>query len=202
MLGVLLAADKTEGVHTLKAFSGQLNNAWLVPGWAGPLWTLRHDTDDGIYATAFERITELGNQAAEAQASLDATPRSPATRRQVAALESARVSARREQRAISAELLTRIRASMVVRNARGDAVTLQEASLLGDASPGGMGDCCAPKLLHAAYVAGWKPLAMAEMWIGSPPASGERIEGATYSACADRCQPLMGFQLCGLDANS
>jgi hypothetical protein len=200
MLGILLATDAVGKTHILKAFSGQLNNVWVLPGWALPLWKLRHDTGDGIYGVAFRRINALGKEAAEASQSLDDTPRGPANRERVAELERSRVRARRAQRAISAALLARIRDSTTVLNARGETVSLQHASLLGDASPGGMGDCCAPKLLHAAYTAGLKPVSMAEMWYGSSPPSGERIQGATYSACADRCQPLLGYQLCGLDA--
>ena len=199
MLGILLASDTAGQTHVLKAFSGQLNNCWVLPGWAPPLWQLRHDTGDGVYGMAFQRIIALGRDAADAQAQLTATPRSPANRQAVASLEQSRIRARRSQKAISAALLARIRSSMEVRNARGDATPLAQASLLGDASPGGVGDCCAPKLLNAAYAAGLKPVAMAETWFGSPPPSGEREEGRTYDACAERCQPLLGFMLCGLE---
>ena len=199
MLGILLASDKAGETHVLKAFSGQLNSVWVLPGWAPPLWQLRHDTDDGVYGMAFRRIIALGKDADEAQALLVSTPRSPANRQAVASLEQSRIRARRSQKAISAALLARIRASMEVVNARGSKTTLAQASLLGDASPGGMGDCCAPKLLSAAYAAGLRPLAMAESWFGSPPPSGERMEGRTYDACAERCQPLLGYMLCGLD---
>jgi hypothetical protein len=198
MLGVLLAVDSAGKTHTLKAFSGQLNNQWVVHGWAPPLWTLRHDTEDGIYAEAMQRITDLGQQAHDAQAVLDATPRTPDTRTTVADAEQRRVHARRAQRAASAELLARIRSSMVVRNFRGQTASLQEASLLGDASPGGTGDCCAPKLLNAAYAAHLRPVSITEVWFGSPPPSGGRVEGETYAACAERCQPLLGYMLCGL----
>jgi tRNA pseudouridine32 synthase/23S rRNA pseudouridine746 synthase len=35
--------------------------------------------------------------------------------------------------------------------------------------PAGCGDCCAPKLLHAAAERGWQPVAMVEFFWGAPP---------------------------------
>jgi tRNA pseudouridine32 synthase/23S rRNA pseudouridine746 synthase len=77
----------------------------------------------------------------------------------------------------------------------GESKHLLQASLLGDATRGGTGDCCAPKLLHAAQRAGLRPLSMAEFWYGSPV--GGRVEGRTYDACQERCQQLLGYMLCG-----
>jgi tRNA pseudouridine32 synthase/23S rRNA pseudouridine746 synthase len=64
--------------------------------------------------------------------------------------------------------------------------------------PTGTGDCCAPKLLHYAATHNLKPIAMAEFWWGRPSANQEKVPGAFYGACAERCQPLMGFLLSGL----
>ena len=82
----------------------------------------------------------------------------------------------------------------------GESTHLLRASLLADATRGGTGDCCAPKLLAAAQAAGLTPRAMAEVWLGDPPPSGGRVEGRAYAACAERCQPLLGYMLCGLGA--
>ena len=84
------------------------------------------------------------------------------------------------------------------RHVLGETTHLVRASLLGDATRGGTGDCCAPKLLHAAQTARLRPLALAEVWFGSPPPSGGRQEGQAYAACEERCQPLLGYMLCGL----
>jgi len=67
--------------------------------------------------------------------------------------------------------------------------------------PTGTGDCCAPKLLHYAATHGLKPLAMAEFWWGTPSTQDHKISGEFYGACRDRCQPLMGFLLSGLEEN-
>jgi tRNA pseudouridine32 synthase/23S rRNA pseudouridine746 synthase len=68
--------------------------------------------------------------------------------------------------------------------------------------PTGTGDCCAPKLLHYAATHHLKPLAMAEFWWGAPSPNGDKIQGEFYGACIERCQPLMGFLLTGLNQHS
>jgi tRNA pseudouridine32 synthase / 23S rRNA pseudouridine746 synthase len=80
-------------------------------------------------------------------------------------------------------------------NFAGQSLALRELKLSG-ALPTGAGDCCAPKLLHAAANKDLIPLAMAEFWWGED--SQERKKGEFYGACIERCQPLLGFLLSGL----
>lgn len=65
--------------------------------------------------------------------------------------------------------------------------------------PSGAGECCAPKLLQAAYLRGWHPLSMAEYWYGKPKDGEVRIHGEHYSACRGKCLPVLGWMLRGLD---
>ena len=81
-------------------------------------------------------------------------------------------------------------------NFYGRSQTLQQ--LMPQGLPTGTGDCCAPKLLHYAATHNLQPLAMAEFWWGA--SSGDKIQGQFYSACVERCQPLMGFMLSGLQS--
>ena len=67
-----------------------------------------------------------------------------------------------------------------------------------DTPPSGTGDCCAPKLLQAAYAQGMRPLCMAEFWVGRSPADEVRTDGHFYPACHSRCRPLLGHMLRGL----
>ena len=65
--------------------------------------------------------------------------------------------------------------------------------------PSGAGECCAPKLLQAAYLRGWTPLAIAEYWYG-PPKRGEiRMHGHHYPACRGKCLPVLSHMLQGLE---
>lgn len=65
--------------------------------------------------------------------------------------------------------------------------------------PSGSGECCAPKLLQAAYRLGLQPVAIAEFWIGRSPHDELRIDGHYYPACSGRCKPILTHMLRGLD---
>jgi tRNA pseudouridine32 synthase/23S rRNA pseudouridine746 synthase len=49
-------------------------------------------------------------------------------------------------------------------------------------------------LLNYAATHKLKPLAMAEFWWGESSVQ-DKVQGEFYGACAERCQPLMGFLL-------
>ncbi len=65
--------------------------------------------------------------------------------------------------------------------------------------PSGAGECCAPKLLQAAYLRGWQPLHMAEYWYGKPKGGEIRRHGEFYPACRGKCLPVLTWMLQGLD---
>lgn len=65
--------------------------------------------------------------------------------------------------------------------------------------PSGAGECCAPKLLQAAYRLGLKPLAMAEFWWGPSTPGYYKQAGAFYPACHNKCRPILGHMLHGLN---
>lgn len=65
--------------------------------------------------------------------------------------------------------------------------------------PAGSGECAAPKLLHFAYKHGFKPLALAEFWWGAPPKSEVRQHKKFYPSCNNKCKPILGHMLQGLD---
>ena len=64
--------------------------------------------------------------------------------------------------------------------------------------PSGAGECCAPKLLQAAYALGLKPVAMAEFWLGPSKPGRYRQPGAFFPACRSKCHPILGHMLQGL----
>jgi len=81
-------------------------------------------------------------------------------------------------------------------NAKGESKNLTE--LFDVTPPGGAGECCAPRLLQAAYKEGLQPLCMAEFWVGDSPRDELRQEGHFYPACNSRCKPILGHMLQGL----
>jgi tRNA pseudouridine32 synthase / 23S rRNA pseudouridine746 synthase len=103
-----------------------------------------------------------------------------------------------QRKQLSRRLQAEMHAAYTLVNFLGQSKYLQQ--LIPDGLPTGTGDCCAPKLLHYAATHNLKPLAMAEFWWGA--SSGQdKIQGEFYGACAERCQPLMGFLLSGLRPN-
>lgn len=65
--------------------------------------------------------------------------------------------------------------------------------------PSGAGECCAPKLLQAAYLRGLQPLHIAEYWYGKPKDGEIRRHGEHYPACRGKCLPVLGWMLQGLE---
>jgi len=103
---------------------------------------------------------------------------------------------KQQRRELSRTLQTQMHRAYVLTNFAGETRSLRELITEG-AMPTGMGDCCAPKLLHYAATHDLIPLAMAEFWWGNPSPDGYKIQGEFYGACVERCQPLMGFLLSG-----
>ncbi|AFY47039.1 23S RNA-specific pseudouridylate synthase [Nostoc sp. PCC 7524] len=101
---------------------------------------------------------------------------------------------KQKRKALSRQLQAQMHAAYSLMNFLGQSSSLQQ--LMPDGLPTGTGDCCAPKLLHYAATHKLKPLAMAEFWWGK--SHQDKVQGEFYGACAERCQPLMGFLLRGL----
>ncbi|AFZ11106.1 pseudouridine synthase [Crinalium epipsammum PCC 9333] len=105
---------------------------------------------------------------------------------------------KQQRKELSRELQAQMHAAYSLTNFSGQSLSLQQL-MPGGSMPTGTGDCCAPKLLHYAATHQLKPLAMAEFWWGST--TQDKVQGQFYGACAERCQPLMGFLLSGLKPN-
>ncbi len=83
-------------------------------------------------------------------------------------------------------------------NARGERADL-ERIFHPMVPPGGAGECCAPRLLQAAYLMQARPLCMAEFWVGGMPKDSFRQDGHFYSSCNARCRPILTYMMQGLD---
>jgi tRNA pseudouridine32 synthase/23S rRNA pseudouridine746 synthase len=264
MYGVLLAQDATGQGQVLKAFSGLLNGASLVPGWVPPIpgratvalqeaitlnqleaikqellalqnisersrlahLTEQYQADLHQLAIAQQQRKQLrqqqrqdyaqtltGEALDQAWAKLNqASQQDGRERRQLKAQHQAKLQPlheivtaadsrvrdlKQQRKQISRQLQEQLYAAYQLTNFAGQSAPLNQLMPNG-LLPTGTGDCCAPKLLHYAAVQGWQPLAMAEFWWGPPAPQDDKIPGAFYGACRDRCQPLMGFLLGGI----
>lgn len=88
-----------------------------------------------------------------------------------------------------------------IMNAQGESKSLKD--IFADTPlripPSGAGECCAPKLLQAAYQQGLKPLEIAEYWYGKSIGGEIRRHGEHYPACRGKCLPVLTWMLQGLD---
>lgn len=113
----------------------------------------------------------------------------------------ARLYALKEVRRAESEALQKwLFSNFRLLNARGESRSLSEifAETSMKVPPSGAGECCAPKLLQAAYLQGLRPVAMAEYWYGRPKGGEVRRHGEYYPACRGKCLPVLGWMLQGL----
>lgn len=82
-------------------------------------------------------------------------------------------------------------------NILGEVVALP--TLFEGVPPAGTGECCAPKLLQSAFLEGYRPLCIAEFWMGKSPREELRQEGRFYPPCRNKCRPLLNHMLRGMN---
>ncbi|MFV0438338.1 MAG: hypothetical protein ACK5PS_13235 [Desulfopila sp.] len=178
MFGVLECCDRKGELVLLRAFSGQYNGRWLVPGWAPPLFDL--DEFNRLNDQTERQIKALGARIA------DLPPHSRDW-----------LELRRQRRLLSRSLMRELHAIYRLTNFRGHTAPLTTVFIGKGGAPTGTGDCCAPKLLHQAAAAGLTPVGIAEFYWGRANRLGNRQHGRFYPSCAEKCQPILGHLLCG-----
>lgn len=187
MFGVLVVEDSNGTRSFLAAYSGELAGSNKWPWFVPPIYDLLDPTS--YFQEEQARINAL-NQAISKDAE-----------------NSAALKAERKTRsqALQRWLFQQYR----VLNAKGETkdfidIFADYHTTFGRGSavpPSGSGECCAPKLLQAAYTLGLQPLAMAEFWIGRSPKDELRIDGHYYPACSGRCRPILTHMLQGIEVD-
>ncbi len=182
MFGVLICHDREGREVSLRAYSGQYNGLWQVPGWAPPLFDL----------PIFNRLNQTGE------------PRVKAFTRQLECSQpgSPEYTALFKQRkTLSRSLMQDLHRLYRLHNFRGQSASLHEAWSGTNGIPTGSGDCCAPKLLNQAARLDLRPNSIAEFYWGLKNPSASRAQGRFYPSCHNKCAPILGFLLCGLEDN-
>lgn len=178
MFGILVCEDGNGKEVILRAFSSRHNGVWNVAGWVPPL----------VDEHAFVATVERGN--------LDLHPLTDL-------IDTLQKESKEwylklaERRLVSHGILAKLNALYTFHNFKQEKRSLEQAFQLKKGIPVGTGDCCAPKLLNYAAIHHLKPLSIAEFFWGKETASGHRIEGGFYDSCEEKCQPILGFMLCG-----
>ena len=180
MFGTLVCQRKDGTMLTLKAFSGQYNGEWEVEGWAPPLFDLKawHRVQDDTE----KEIKKIGLQ--------------------ISALDKAnphRADLIQKRKTLSRALMSEIHQLYTLHNFRYERRPLMEVYNGKNGIPNGTADCCGPKLLNFAAQHRLKPLGLAEFYYGRQSKQGRRRHGRFYPACQDKCAPILGYMLCGIE---
>ena len=179
MFGVLECRDPQGTRVVLRAFSSLGGGVRWVDGWSPPLVSR-------VVAARRIRRPELAIKRLTRQlARLD--PNAPEYH-----------TVHRERRNLSRALMAEMHGLYRLRNPRGQTASVRDAFTGAHGIPGGVGECCAPKLLTHAADLGLTPVGLAEFYWGPPVAALGRVSGTFYAACERRCRPILGFLLCGL----
>ncbi len=180
MFGVLVCRTRDGKEVVLKSFSGQYNGIWEIKGWVSPLFDVQKFYR--LNNPQEKQIKALGREA-------DNVSISTGTRKNLL----------QKRKNLSRQLMKNIHALYKLHNFRGKQCSLFDLFPEGKGIPTGTGDCCAPKLLNYAAIRGLQPLGLAEFYWGRTNKSATRHEGLFYPACQDKCGPILGFLLCGLE---
>lgn len=181
MFGVLDCLAKNNMPVTLYAFSGQYNGQWYVEGWVPPL----------LDVEIFHEITH--HKEKEIKAITREITNTPAH-------SSRWLKLRKQRRTLSQTLMKEIHTLYRLTNFRGETKSLGEVFRGGSNIPTGTGDCCAPKLLNFAAINKLQPTGISEFFYGRETRSKSRSHGEFFSSCLEKCEPILGFMLCGLDS--
>ena len=178
MFGVLECVDANGETVVLRAFSSLRRGIREIDGWVLPI--LSAQTYFGVIVPAQREIEDM--TAALCGLESGSTEHSDLLR---------------ERKRASRKLFDEMRSRYRFHNFRGEERVLEDALWPPRAAPGGVGECCAPKLLDHASRNGLRPRGLAEFYWGD---NGSKKSGEFYPSCESRCRPILGFLLCGLDA--
>jgi hypothetical protein len=180
MFGVMECKNTRGETVVLRAFSSLGTGVRDIPGWVSSI----------LDTTTFEN-TVLPRQ--------DEIKRLTRFRNSLPPDDPARVAAEEERAEISRALMPVIHDLYRLPNFRGETRPIRDVFRSSGGIPGGVGDCCAPKLLNHAASQNLRPVSVAEFYWGGKNKSGRKTPGNFYEACEEKCQPILGFMLCGLE---
>ncbi|MBA3683175.1 MAG: hypothetical protein H0W73_18720 [Bacteroidetes bacterium] len=177
MFGVLICEDTSGNEIILKAFSSTYNGIWNVEGWVPHL----------VNEADFMKIVKAGDTEIHPLTALIPTLEKKSEEWLL------KTNARK---LISQKILIRLQGLYTLTNFKKE--NKQLSHFFAKGIPNGTGDCCAPKLLNYAAANNLKPISIAEFYWGKASPSGDKVEGQFYSSCTDKCQPILGFMMCGI----
>ena len=187
MFGVLVVCTDENEIGYLSAFSGKLAGKNHHAGFVPPIF----DTldENGFLNSGMTELSNINQEIEKLE-----TQQPLAFEEQVALLKAKRKT---HSHALQNEIFDQYH----FLNQSGETKGLRD--IFEDAfyknPPAGAGECAAPKLLQYAFQNSLKPLAMAEFWWGQSPKSAYWKHGHFYPACREKCAPILGYMLEGME---
>ena len=209
MFGVLECVDENGNTVVLHAFSGQFNTRWQAEGWVPPTFDLdRYDqilpkTELMIHQLT-DDIESFKQQADHCKLKFDKATRSGGRteqkdcRREMREAVKALALSKKKRKTYSQSMLFVFQDLYQLQNFKCDQHSILNVFYEDRGIPIGSGDCCAPKLLQAAVKRGLKPQGLTEFYFGKKNKSSTRFHKEFYPCCKNKCQPILGYILCGL----
>jgi hypothetical protein len=181
MFGVLECRDPNGATVVLRAFSSLHDGIRTIDGWVPSI--LSDSDHDNIVLPGLNEIKRMTWE-------LEMKDPESVARRELL----------HRRRDYSRALMKRVHELYHLTNFQGETRPLAKAWNRDTGMPGGVGDCCGPKLLNHAAKSGLRPVGLAEFYWGGPHPAGRKSTGGFYPCCEEKCQPILGFLLCGLEA--
>lgn len=171
-------------ITVLKAFSGQFNGNWRVPGWVPPcLDTEKYRAESLVTDPKIHGLTDKIQKYQKSE--------NPEEKSKIPELK-------KERRNLSRECQRRISRMYSYTSISGS-----EFYQI-DFPPTGTGDCCAPKLLNYAFKNNLRPVSLAEFYFGRENRKGDRKHRAFYTPCDEKCRfilpKLLGLEILYFDS--
>ncbi len=182
MFAVLICTDTTGKEVVLKAFSGQYNSQWLIPGWVPPLLDVEAFNKEVLRADG--EIKQL---------TAEITLLKSAESEQCSKNEKDILKLQEQRRKLSNISLANIYA--MYRFPCVDGSVKRFAEIMGTLPPTGTGECCAPKLLGYAFEHNLQPISMAEFFYGNSNPSNTRHHLEFYPPCDEKCALVLPTML-------
>ncbi len=179
MFGVLECLGPDGSPVLLKAFSGQYNGLWEVEDWVPPIFKVA--TWQKTQFIIEKEIKRMGKI-------IDSLPIN----------SQERGASLFKRKKLSQDLMIKLHSLYIIRSFRGQSSPLAQVFPGQGGIPTGTGDCCAPKLLNYAICHNLTPISISEFYWGRKNKSGTRHHGHFYPSCNDKCHPILGYMLCGL----
>jgi hypothetical protein len=209
MFGVLECVDGDGNTVVLRGFSGQFNTRWQAEGWVPPTFDLDgyyqilpkvessiHQMTDDIESCKqkadkcklkFEEVTRSGGRAEQKDC-----------RKQMLEAFKALELSKKKRKTYSQSMFFVFQDLYQLQNFKGEQRSILNIFYEDRGIPTGSGDCCAPKLLQAAVQKGLTPLGLTEFYFGKKNKSSTKFHKEFYPCCKNKCQPILGYMLCGL----